>query len=266
MPMAFFYGVRRALDRVGIRTRMLFREAGHRNGFELRWGEDRPTTLRGAIATVVDNGTTFFFFVTNDSDTIQREALSGRFYERDELTLIEQHFRGGVFVDVGANVGNHTVFAAKALQAEKVICFEPNPEALRILDLNLRLNCCRGNVVVHSVGLSDRRSRGVLSAYRNNLGSARLIAADNGFPIEVGDEMLAGEPSVSFMKIDTEGFELLVLAGLERTIQQHRPTLFVEVDNKNISQFREMLARWRYKIAETIREYDDNQNILALPD
>lgn len=264
--MGLGYRLRMTLARAGLSTRMLFRDSATRNGFELRWGRDRDGTLRGSVVTVEDEGQEYLFFVANDSDTMQREPLSGRLYERDELRLFQRHFPGGTFVDVGTNIGNHAIFAAKGLRAERVVCFEPNPEALRLLRLNLRLNGCGDKVVVHPAGLSDRPGRGLLSGYRNNLGSARFRLTDgaDGFPILVGDDVLADERP-AFIKIDTEGFELQVLRGLERTIHRCRPVLFVEVDNRNLPGFTALVEKWGYRVESSVRPYADNQNMLLLP-
>jgi Met-10+ like-protein len=63
----------------------------------------------------------------------------GVFYEREELEIIATHFKGGTFVDIGANVGNHSIFAAKFLGASKVIAFEPNPTAYVIFKWQYRV-------------------------------------------------------------------------------------------------------------------------------
>ena len=48
--------------------------------------------------------------VLDRGDSVQGEHTRGRLYEREELTLLEKHFRGGLVVDVGANVGNHSLW------------------------------------------------------------------------------------------------------------------------------------------------------------
>ena len=247
---------------------MLSREIGVRSGIEIRWNTDRDAVMRGAIAAVRDQGINYLFFVSNDSDTVQREALSGHFYERDELDSIQHYFAGGTFVDIGANVGNHAIFAAKALGASRVICFEPNPEALRILNINIRLNTCEDKVCVYPIGLSDKPGLATIDgAYRNNLGSVRLkISTSNeGFTIGVGDELLVDE-CVGFIKIDTEGYELAVLEGLRNTIKRDNPVIFVEVDESNLLQFQQYVADIGYRVVSESSNYKDNTNFMILKD
>lgn len=96
-----------------------------------------------------------YFFVAHEHEEIQKEHAQRVFYEREELEIIATHFKGGTFVDIGANVGNHSIFAAKFLGASKVIAFEPSPTAYVIFKCNIALNDLESRIVHHAVGLSD---------------------------------------------------------------------------------------------------------------
>ncbi len=248
-------------------------------GFRLQWTHDDPSTLRCIVvdATVARQRVTFF--VVNEFDIIQRVHLQGRFYEQEELDLIASRFNGGVFVDIGANVGNHVLYAARILGARRVIAFEPNPAALRILELNVAGNSLQDRVVVHAVGLADHAGRASVSiANENNLGGARLSphadentsgnagigTRDGGLQLERGDDVLRGE-QVDFIKIDTEGLELRVLSGLTETIGRCRPAMFVEVDDRNIPAFAQFCTGLRYRTATTFKRYPGNTNFLVTP-
>lgn len=217
------------------------------------------------------------FFVADEWDYIQAHHLKGTFYEAEELALIARHFDGGVFVDVGANIGNHTVYALKFLGAEKVIAFEPNPEAARLLAINLALNGLTGKVDHRLAGLSDRATSAELVAPgHKDLGSTRLALRDNTHPdapsgehrpcaVVTGDEALASEPQIAMIKIDTEAMELQVLGGLTRTLSHHRPKLFVEVDDANRGDFLALAETLGYAVADSHRRYANNCNYLLAP-
>src|SRR5512144_1939846 len=65
---------------------------------------------------------------------------TGTFFEIELLEHLAIHGpRGGVFVDVGANIGNHAVFFGKFL-AERVVCVEPHPDLVPLLTRNLEMN------------------------------------------------------------------------------------------------------------------------------
>ena len=94
----------------------------------------QASRIDGAIVSNEILGREISFFVTDKDDVIQRWHADGRFYEEEELAIISEFFpRGGVFVDVGANVGNHTIFVAKYLYPKNIILFEPNPQTVPLL-------------------------------------------------------------------------------------------------------------------------------------
>ena len=105
------------------------------------------------------------------SDAIRAEQL----YERDILEFVRDRLLDPritpreVAVDVGANIGNHSLFLADIF--ERVIAFEPNPLARSIMEINLALNKV-GNVELRAVGLSDQSGTATLTFDPINLGAA----------------------------------------------------------------------------------------------
>ncbi len=236
-----------------------------------RNGGGNASLTRGVVSRFQHQGEDVTFFIADEWDYIQSHHLKGTFYETEELGFIARHFHGGVFVDVGANIGNHTVYALKFLEADKVIAFEPNPAAARLLHINLALNGLAARVDHRPFGLSDREARANLVAPRHkDLGSTRLELQDTttdgaGCPVTTGDAALANEPMISMIKIDTEAMELEVLSGLRQTIARHRPTLFVEVDDANRDAFMAFATAHDYSVAATYRRYQTNCNYLLEP-
>ena len=72
--------------------------------------------------------------------------------------------------------------------------------------------------------------------FENNLGLGILREGEGSIEIAVGDEIV-GDTPVDFIKIDVEGHEMAVLSGLNSCIGNRRPTIFIEVDNKNSEAF-----------------------------
>ena len=159
------------------------------------------------IATFVLQGQTLSFFVADPADLVQQCHARGQLYEAEELEMIRRHFHGGVFVDIGANVGNHLVYALKVLNASSAVAFEPNPTANAILRVNIALNELGDKTTVHAIGLSSTQGRASLQSQQfHNLGSARLVTGTGDLVVQRGDAVLEGP--VSFIKIDTEGMEM----------------------------------------------------------
>ncbi|MCW3848453.1 FkbM family methyltransferase [Sphingomonas sp. LB-2] len=254
------------LQRAGLAVGRIETPGSRAAGLSLQWRRDPPEVTRGAVVETRAEGHKVRFFVADGSDVIQRHHLRGSFYEAEELALLAPYFKGGLFVDAGANVGNHSLYAMLVLGAERVIAFEPNPPALRVLDLNLALNGLSEKVTVHRVGLGDGPGRASIHLPHANLGGAWMVpGAEGAFEIVAGDTLLKDEP-VAFLKIDTEGLEMQVLAGLRATIAAHRPAIFVEVEDRNIPAFEAFCREIGYRTEKTYKRYAVNTNFLMVPD
>jgi FkbM family methyltransferase len=220
------------------------------------------------VVTFDRSGATIALVIVNPTDSIQRVQAGGRFYEEDELAAIASYFlRGGCFVDIGANTGQHAIYFCKVLGASSVVLFEPIPEACKILRENIRLNDMNSvcDLSFLGFGLSDRYSRANFSVHTENLGGTSLHEDESGSIKTITGDSALSDRKVDFIKIDTEGFEIKVLRGLTETIRSSRPTIYVEVDNKNLAEFQEFLSKEGYAIELRHKRYKGNENFLATP-
>lgn len=147
-----------------------------------------------------------------------------------------EKFREGICLDVGANIGNHALYYAGIFK--RVIAFEPNPIAYKLLEASLLMNRM-SNVHLCRVALGTRKEKTALHVCDDNLGMSSLTGGHQaGFDIEIetgiGDDLveeLADDQSaISFIKLDVEGFEADALEGLRRTITKHRPVIAIELN------------------------------------
>lgn len=141
-------------------------------------------------------------------------------------------FKPEVTLDIGANIGNHALVLS--MHSKKVFAFEPVQQVYELLARNIRTND-RNNIVAFQIALSD--SKGTQTIYLNdsNIGSSSLNPFDNASSQQtiktvIGDDFLksANVNSVDFIKIDVEGFEGQVIAGLKQTIKASRPIVLME--------------------------------------
>jgi len=152
--------------------------------------------------------------------------------------------RPGVVMEIGTNIGTHTVPIAKALAREnrRLIAFEPQPFIFQNMCANVALNGLR-NVSAWPSACGDRAGTLWFAppdyAAGGNFGGVSMSAdpIPNGaaIPCIELDEVFGGE-TVGLMKIDVEGFELLVLQGAELLIDRCRPVIYVENDRPEKSQ------------------------------
>lgn len=233
--------------------------------------QEKSAVYRTPMAEIVCAkiwGKPVFFTITNPKDVIQKKHVRGEFYEEEELEIIRKNCRPGmVFCDIGSNIGNHALFALKFLHVAKVILFEPNPVAIALLRSNLTLNgvidqCDDQHL---GLGLSDSSAKGLgMDVPDRNLGGGRMVEGSGDLEVIRGDEALAGQ-KIDFIKLDVEGMEMRVLAGLRETIARERPIMFVEVDVENIEAFQAWAAESRYLIRDTYKRYRENKNFLLVP-
>ncbi len=155
-------------------------------------------------------------------------------YERDDLELIDDMLSAmdaPVFVDIGANVGHHALFAAT--RCRRVIAIEPFPPLVARLRQKIDDNRLT-NVIVVACGLGDREAEALYAppmSHNTGTGSFAQSAATGSVPLPIrrGDEVLAElQARPDFIKIDTEGFERPVLRGLRGTLAEARPLVFFE--------------------------------------
>lgn len=173
------------------------------------------------------------FLLRSRADHIQHAiATSGRFYEAAMLEDLRGRLSPGeLCVDVGANVGNHALFAAGVCGA-RVVAVEPSPALADHCAANLALNGLSERLVLRRHGLGAVPGRaGLLPGPAANAGMTRLGPTGDGEAVEVMrlDDLLTSlgvRPSV--IKIDVEGMELDVLRGAVDSLRRHRPTLYVE--------------------------------------
>ena len=140
------------------------------------------------------------------------------------------------FIDIGANVGQHSLFMSRHVR--QVCAFEPYPPVREQLEEKLHHNRV-SNVTVFPVGLGDRDEKiGFFAPPEKNLGAGSFVTDYNqgehyrDLPVFRGDDFLAREriPSASLIKIDVEGYEVEVLKGLRKTLHRDAPVVLFEFD------------------------------------
>jgi FkbM family methyltransferase len=145
--------------------------------------------------------------------------------DADDQDLLSRIFdlipTGGVVVDAGASLGDHT--SRYATKAGLVHAFEPQPESFECL----RENCEGLNVRMYRCGLSDHE--GELTIARHANVGASPIAEGGDIPIRVITlDSLGLAPAL--IKMDVEGHEVKALRGARLTILRFRPVLVIEVN------------------------------------
>ena len=181
------------------------------------------------------------------SEHMQRRIFWMGYYSQDVIQVIKQWLRPGMtFVDVGANIGEISLIAAKIVGPQgRVLAFEPIDALADRLQEHVDRNGLR-HVRVVRMGLSDQDGTALIydscgqgEAHDEHQGLGSLFGEPSRNAalqtIQLGrlDALLSGSEfeRVDFIKIDIEGGELACLRGAESLLRQHRPVLIVEVQS-----------------------------------
>lgn len=159
----------------------------------------------------------------------------GEFSELELQFLLSGVAEGDVVVEVGANIGSHTVaLAAKVGSSGRVLAFEAQRIVHQALCGNLALNSI-ANAMAYHAALGD--TEGQLSvpavdyARPANFGGISVRPAGEGEPVPAWRLDGMGQlPRLKLMKIDVEGMEAAVIRGAADTIARLKPALYVEND------------------------------------
>lgn len=163
-------------------------------------------------------------------DHISRRIHRRRsWYEQDLLADISSRVQRGVAIDVGAHIGNHTVFLA--LSGFEVVAFEPNPITREQLERNVKLNELQVQVLAAAAGSKQTYAR-LESENPSNTGMTRTIEDPLGGVPMVTIDSLNLDPKV--IKIDVEGSELDILEGARQTIWRCKPVLYIESEAEDL--------------------------------
>ena len=176
----------------------------------------------------------------NDQYVGRSLDLYGEFSE-GETAIFRQILRpGDIAVEVGANIGAHTVFLAKAVgETGAVLALEPQRLVYQMLCANVALNSltnvwttqlAAGSAAgtIHVPVLDPRSSQNVGGLPLGGEGAGGDVVG-----VVRGDDLGIGR--CRLLKVDVEGMELDVLKGFAGVIAKHSPAMYVENDRPDRS-------------------------------
>ena len=202
------------------------------HGSQLKRGAFRPmlsrlvNLLRAGPVDVSYQGASFRFY--HQASATERGALFNPDYNIKELDFLRAHTpSGGVFVDVGANVGTYALPLARHVGAGgKVIVIEPHPVThARLAFNNAATGFTQTRLVAAAAGPADGEL--MIETDGDNLGASHIVSGQaSSKAIKVPSLRLqrildeAGASRVDALKIDVEGFEDRVLTGFFKEAPQ----------------------------------------------
>jgi FkbM family methyltransferase len=191
---------------------------------------------------------------------------------------------GGVFLDIGANVGIFSLIASQAF--DEVIAFEPHPETYKTLTNNIESNLYK-NITTHNIGLSNQDATMELYVNPLNNGGASLNKFNQKITQEGVDynwdkvdvkvrtlddislefKSILKNKRIDLIKIDVEGHELLVLKGALNVITTYMPVIYAEVakDYSKVMDILTILPESYFAYSLINKTYIDKNSITNIP-
>jgi FkbM family methyltransferase len=183
---------------------------------------------------------------------VGHQICQGTFDPEVETVLARLAGPGVTCLDIGANLGFHTLVMARA--GADVHAFEALPYNHALLERNVAENRVGHLVRTHQVGCASAPGTGrVLIEQRSiNLGSTFVLEGDGEVPdghlvqpiaLARVDDLVPASASVDLVKIDVEGAELDVLRGMPRVLERDRPVIVMEINSTALRDHRGTEAR-----------------------
>lgn len=170
-----------------------------------------------------------------EGDWISKSWKKNEFYELRLLEKIRSLNIKGVYIDVGAQHGNHSIYFDKFCPSEKVISIEGNPYNFNYLKQNINNNC--KNVILHNIIVNDNPGETLYMKYsKSNTGGSQVVKnAINSNCKNTSntlDNLLINEVNISLIKMDIENYEYYALLGAVNVIEKHKPVIIIELHEK----------------------------------
>ena len=162
-------------------------------------------------------------------------------WAQQEMDLFDQILnQQSNVIDVGANIGTHTVYFSQKCNQGNIISIEPQIYIFEMLATNIIVNGCYNTIPIHA-GVSDKQGKERIininpfsNQQKVNYGEFKLeLGSESGLDTNIITlDQFIHMPKFNLLKIDVEGLEISVLNGAKKLIKQHRPFIYLEFNNK----------------------------------
>jgi len=167
---------------------------------------------------------------------IARELAAHRIHEPLATQLIESYLKPGMnVIDIGSNIGYYALLEARLVGAHgRVIAIEPVPDNFRQLSKNIRDNGYK-NILKYQVAIGDQTGTAPMHISEKSnwhcLSPVPWKTTEILVPVTTLDALLATcrLHSVDLVRMDLEGYEVVVIRGMQQTLAKYSPKLLVEL-------------------------------------
>ena len=187
-------------------------------------------------------------FFPKDSLLFQRVKSGEKIYERDLVKIIKRQLKPNTYYfDIGANIGLMAIPFLNYTPTLSILSFEPSPNAFPYLEKTVNNSLYKNRWTIINKAVSNEEGTLLLHLANPSLGAFDSFKNTKRVDYEASVEVQVttidkvwkemNSPSVSVIKADTEGADLLVLMGAEECINATKPFIAIEWNRRNVDAF-----------------------------
>jgi len=203
------------------------------------------------ISTLIYKDTKTQVVIKDEAEHIQKHWIGGRFYETQRNGLLnhiyQTELKGGKYIDIGASVGNHSLFFANVMKGE-VISFEPQADSFYHLQENMELNSFLNPLYRVALGLRE----GFVNMTKHsdtNVGMYQVNENDNGdtilCPLDNFADIVKG---YDVIKIDVEHYNKELLTGAKNVLTRGSGLVYIEAETPDVLKVTDrIMAEYDYE-------------------
>ena len=183
----------------------------------------------------VHNNEFAYFF----NDTIAKEINIHGVYEKEEIEVLSKLISSkDHVVDIGANIGNHSIAFSKI--SKKVYSFEAHPRTFEILKFNTHKY---KNIKIFNIGISNKKgSLFFKNIITTNIGGKKLSKTGSiKSQINKLDNIIKSDKKIKLIKIDIEGHEHEALLGMKKLLSNNNSLILLEFCEESIAKRRKII-------------------------
>jgi FkbM family methyltransferase len=196
--------------------------------FRGRWVRIRSIFSKTVIDRIGDHKLEYFL----NTDVGNQLYYHGGF-EKNEMALCARYLNeNSNIIDIGSNIGIHSIFFAKTSTNGVVLAIEPQAAIYDVLLYNIGhyKNVVPLNIAIDSSLKISEFFVASDNAYSSLKNTERKAIIDKNLVVTIPFDRISDLfEHIDFVKIDVEGFEYEALKSMENMLRSHKPTLFVEI-------------------------------------
>lgn len=195
--------------------------------------------------------------VIKDKDEhIQKHWMLGSFYEAKANGLLNYLYlnveKGGKWIDIGASIGNHTLFFDSIMLADEIVSFEPLKSSYEHLKENVELNDIRNITIINCALGAEDGTCSMQTVHPRQIGMTQVRSGNDTKLMRIDSLNLFEGYDV--IKIDVEHYNKELLEGAKETFTKGTGLIFIEAESEEErDEVDSIMIEYGYKRKEGVK-------------